>query len=71
MLKLDLSFVKRFAGFLYPPNGYVGCSLSHLWIIGQAIQLEYKNVLVFEDDAQVLNNVNLEDLDNALWQFLS
>ncbi len=40
-------------------NGEVGCLLSHLDILYKIVENNYKNVLIFEDDAVFLNNFNM------------
>lgn len=67
LLKLELK-AKREQGFYIPKNGYAGCSLSHLSILSKAKQYGYRNVLVFEDDAQILEVANKNDIDNAIDQ---
>ena len=42
----------------YGTDGMIGCGLSHLFIWQDAIQKNYKNILVFEDDIYFSPNFN-------------
>ncbi len=42
----------------YGPNGMIGCGLSHLFIWQNAVQNNYKNVLVLEDDVYFTHDFN-------------
>lgn len=41
---------ERFAGIVHPASGLVGCGLSHLAVLKLAKKMNYKNVLIVEDD---------------------
>lgn len=43
-------------GAWYP--GYVGCGLSHLFAMKYAKQLNLKNILIFEDDIEFIEDIN-------------
>ena len=42
----------------YGTDGMIGCGLSHLFIWQDAIQKNYKNILVLEDDVQFTDDFN-------------
>ena len=42
----------------YGTNGMIGCGLSHLFIWQDAVQKNYKNILVLEDDVQFTDDFN-------------
>ena len=42
----------------YGTNGMIGCGLSHLFIWQDAIQKNYKNILVLEDDVHFTDDFN-------------
>lgn len=54
-------------------NHHIGCALSHRAVIQEAKNNNYKNILVFEEDAQlhknfaVLLNKNFEELKKINW----
>ena len=49
----------------YGTNGMIGCGLSHLFIWKDAINKNYKNILVLEDDIYFINEYN-EYLKNVM-----
>jgi GR25 family glycosyltransferase involved in LPS biosynthesis len=42
----------------YSPNGMIGCGLSHLFIWKDAINKNYKTIVVFEDDISFTDDFN-------------
>lgn len=58
--------VERFPAFAKTP-GMVGCHLSHLTVLKKAREMNYPNVLIFEDDFQFL--VDKETFNNQLDAF--
>jgi glycosyl transferase family 25 len=42
----------------YGPNGMIGCGLSHLFIWQDAVEKNYKNILVLEDDVHFTYDFN-------------
>ena len=42
----------------YGPNGMIGCGLSHLFIWQDAVEKNYKNILVLEDDVYFTYDFN-------------
>ena len=42
----------------YRTNGMIGCGLSHLFIWQDAVQKNYKNILVLEDDVFFTDDFN-------------
>ncbi len=51
-----LNRVERFPGIEYNP-GWRGCDLSHVAILENAKKCQYKNILIFEDDANFEKNI--------------
>ena len=46
-------------------NGIIGCGISHMKIYENALENNYKNILVLEDDVYFKNNL-YKTLDNAM-----
>jgi len=46
--------IERFSAVYRPENPCLGCTLSHLNIIKEAKEKNYKNILIFEDDFQFI-----------------
>lgn len=55
-LKNNLN-VERFSGFNYTKCGNVGCNISHMNILKNAKKNNYKNILIFEDDIFLVENL--------------
>ena len=57
-------------------NHYIGCTLSHRSVIQEAKKKNYKNILVFEEDAVFRNDFrkhfdkNINELKNTPWDIL-
>ncbi|MBW1615260.1 MAG: glycosyltransferase family 25 protein [Deltaproteobacteria bacterium] len=49
--------VRRFSAIETPESHHIGCALSHRAIIEKAEKYNFKNVLIFEDDAIFLDNI--------------
>lgn len=65
--KLDIyDRVNWFNAIDTPHDGRVGCRLSHLNIIKQALENKTDNVLIFEDDIELTPYFNLEDLGKGI-----
>jgi glycosyl transferase, family 25 len=43
--------IKHFTKIIFLNKGQIGCALSHIKILEDAIKNNYKNIIVFEDDA--------------------
>ncbi len=65
--------VRRFSAIHTLESHHVGCALSHRAIIEKAEKYNFKNVLVFEDDAIFLDNIldllkkSIKDLKTKSW----
>lgn len=57
---------ERFQAYNIEP-GFIGCSLSHLYVLKLAKKRNYKNVLILEDDFSFL--VNKQELEDNLTSF--
>lgn len=62
--KIDPNLEKtvRFSAVNHP-RGFIGCAESHLQILEECIEKDYKNVLVLEDDFVFRDDNSLERLD--------
>lgn len=71
--KLGITDVKRFSAIKHE-KGAIGCRESHLSIIREAKELGLRNVLIFEDDALVLESDitkignTLDELKKTPWE---
>lgn len=65
--KIDPNLEKtvRFAAVNHH-HGYIGCAESHLQILEECIEKDYKNVLVLEDDFMFRNEKSLENLNTLI-----
>jgi glycosyl transferase, family 25 len=57
----------RFAGIYQPASGFVGCAQSHIAVLENAIEHNYKNILIVEDD---MKWNNLEE-NYCVFQYLA
>jgi GR25 family glycosyltransferase involved in LPS biosynthesis len=56
-MKIPKNKIERFTAINYP-NGYIGCTLSHFEIIKNAINNDYNNIIIFEDDFKFIIEYN-------------
>jgi len=66
--KFNLSF-ERFNAFDTKGCGIVGCGYSHLGVLKKAKEMNYKNILILEDDFIFL--VNKEEFETELTNFFN
>lgn len=66
--KFNLSF-ERFNAFETKRFGIVGCGYSHLGVLKKAKKMNYKNILILEDDFIFL--VNKEEFETELTNFFN
>jgi GR25 family glycosyltransferase involved in LPS biosynthesis len=70
--ELGITNVERFSAIKKEP-GYLGCLESHVSVIKKAKELNYKSILVFEDDVNFINkdinliNETLNQLNTMDW----
>ena len=66
-MEVPESKIKRISGVYKPKQGDLGCSLSHLNIMREFNDSEYKNCIVLEDDFTFKNN--LDELNSIFNKF--
>ena len=66
--KFNLPF-ERFNAFETKGCGIIGCGYSHLGVLKKAKKMNYKNILILEDDFIFL--VNKEEFENELTNFFN
>ena len=60
--------IKRFSAIKYNP-GFIGCTMSHIAVLEEAIRDNVKNILILEDDFQFV--VSKKDFDDSLHYFFN
>ncbi len=58
--------IRRFSAIKYDP-GFIGCTMSHIAVLEEAIRDNVKNILILEDDFQFV--VSKKDFDDSLHYF--
>ena len=56
-LNVDKKKIKRIPAHYYTFNGHIGCVLSHIDALEYALKNEFEKVLILEDDATFIDNV--------------
>ncbi len=56
-LNVDKKKIKRIHAHYYTFNGHIGCVLSHIDALEYALKNEFEKVLILEDDATFIDNV--------------
>lgn len=66
-MNIDKNKVIRFNAYRHD-QGHIGCAMSHIGVIKDAIEKKYRNILVFEDDFEFI--VSKEYFENKIKWFL-
>lgn len=66
-MNFDKNKIHRFNAFKHD-KGYIGCAMSHIGVLKDAIKNNYKHILVFEDDFEFI--INKDVFNNKInWFF--
>ena len=65
-INFPINRVKRISG-VYCNIGIIGCGMSHLNILKDIINNNYKNSLIFEDDFEFIDHINFKNKINYIF----